>query len=151
MYRDAPMATLTKNDGIISLQHCQEWSFLDFLLELVPTLIYFSLHNKNFKKSINVSRRSNVLHIHLNSLDSIVSFIPAPTEDWPTRAESRPERRKRIILFHFPKWVYALNKIDRNDASGSQSANTLIVTGMFKIICSWEIIATSVTQVKKYF
>ena len=32
MYRDAPMAKFTKNDGMINLQHCQEWSFCDFLL-----------------------------------------------------------------------------------------------------------------------
>ena len=42
MHRDAPMATLTKNDGILSLQHCQEWSFSNFLLEILPT--YCMLH-----------------------------------------------------------------------------------------------------------
>ena len=26
MHMDPPMATLTKNDGIISLMHCQEWN-----------------------------------------------------------------------------------------------------------------------------
>ena len=28
MYMDSPMETLTKNDGIISLMHCQEWNFV---------------------------------------------------------------------------------------------------------------------------
>jgi len=77
MHRDAPMATLTKNDGMISLQHCQEWSFSDFLF---LEMHVFPLHTKNFIKSINVSRRSNALHTHLNSLDSIVFFIQAPTK-----------------------------------------------------------------------
>ena len=27
MHRDAPMAKFTKNDGMVSLQHCQERSF----------------------------------------------------------------------------------------------------------------------------
>ena len=76
MHRDAPMATLTKNDGMISLQHCQEWSFCDFFLEMHV----FPLHNKNFIKSINVSRSSNVLHTHLNNLVSNVSFIQVPTK-----------------------------------------------------------------------
>ena len=26
MFMDPPMATLTQNDGIISLMHCQEWN-----------------------------------------------------------------------------------------------------------------------------
>ena len=70
------MAKFTKNDGIISLQHCQEWSFSDFLLEIVPTFMYFPLHNKNLIKSINVSRMSIVLDIH-SIHGSIAFFIRA--------------------------------------------------------------------------
>jgi len=30
MFIDSPLATLTKNDGIITLMHCQEWNFEDY-------------------------------------------------------------------------------------------------------------------------
>ena len=28
MYMDVPIAEFTKNDGIVTLMHCQEWNFL---------------------------------------------------------------------------------------------------------------------------
>ena len=28
MYMDSPLAKFTKNDGILSLMHCEEWNFL---------------------------------------------------------------------------------------------------------------------------
>ena len=40
MHRDASMDTITKNDGIISLQHCQEWSFCYSFLEVRPVYQY---------------------------------------------------------------------------------------------------------------
>ena len=30
MFIDSPLATLTENDGIITLMHCQEWNFEDY-------------------------------------------------------------------------------------------------------------------------
>ena len=48
MYRDAPMATFTKNDGMISLQHCQEWSFCYSLSGITSS--YHFLYMRTFIK-----------------------------------------------------------------------------------------------------
>ena len=75
MYRDAPMATLTRNDGMISLQHCQEWSFCDFLLEIVPTKMYFFNTIKTSSKvSMWVAAKMCCIHIWTVSTQLYPSF-----------------------------------------------------------------------------
>ena len=134
MYRDAPMTTVTKSDGMISLQHCQEWSFAFLFYKLVQyinaKLKWIFSRIKNLIKSINVSCRSNVLDTLLKNRNSIVSFILVSIKAWRIRAENRRERKKLTTFFHFPKSVCALRKIVRNDARRSQNASTLIVTGI---------------------
>ena len=71
-----------------------------------------------------------MLDIHLNNLVSNASFIQASSRDWHIHEESKPELKKLITSFHYPKSVCALNKTDRNDASGSQNVNMLIVSGI---------------------
>ena len=75
MYKDPPMATLTRNDGMISLQHCQEWSFCDFLLELAPTCIYFFWTIKtSWKVSMCVAAKMCCIHIWTISSQMYPSF-----------------------------------------------------------------------------
>ena len=76
-----------------------------------------------------MSHRSNVLDTHLNNLVSNASYIQASSSSH-IHVESKPELEKLITSFHYPQSVYAQNRIDRNDASGSQNVNMLIVSGI---------------------
>ena len=72
MHRDAPMATLTKNDGMISLQHCQEWSFAIFF-EIIAT--YYLLRIQNFiEVSMWVADQMCCIHIRTVSPQLCPSF-----------------------------------------------------------------------------
>ena len=94
MYMDSPMETLTKNDGIISLMHCQEWNFVQvtFRLEFKNScchcpphiqiyLGYVMSHNlcEKFTKSWNVNCITNALLTRFSKLNWNASFIQALT------------------------------------------------------------------------
>ena len=69
MFMDPPMKILTKNDGIVSLMHCQEGNFI-YIINMLHTICY-NVYLKfvfylNSIKSGNVKCITHVLHTHSN-------------------------------------------------------------------------------------
>ena len=158
---DPPMATLTKNDGTISLLHCQEWNILcAFFISnfyskwscnfwstkhiWIIRVWCFESWNfceyKNSFNSANVNHLPNALHIH-SSIRSWSAFsIRAPTEANVMYVESRLERENLISYYHFRKWVTVLRKFANNDVGENLNVNMSTVSGTRKnAIFEWTV------------
>ena len=77
---DPPMATLTQNDGIISLMHCQEWNF-EYLKRIKILFYGLRCHNPvtkivNFKLIFGISTPENSPSRNLKKFD--IPKIPQP-------------------------------------------------------------------------
>ena len=124
MYRDAPMAKFTKNDGMINLQHCQEWSFCDFLLINSTNTHFFHNYINYFfytiKTSWKVSMRDAAkmccIHIWTISSQMYPSFKyqqrPNPharKTDWNEKTGLYPltPRNKFVLWTKSTKTMYA--------------------------------------------
>ena len=133
---DPPMATFSKNDGMISLLHCQEWNILCpffhsnmFLLFKSSVTIQNFCESENSINSSNVNHLPNALHIHSSDRSWFAFSIRAPTKANDMHVESRLEQRNLIIYYPFPKWVTVLRKIAKNDVGENLNVIMSTVSG----------------------
>ena len=73
MYMDPPMATLSKNDGILSLMHCQERIFLCEAMGYTSNRFF---HGRDLIHGVQTSDRSNVGTILKHSPNWTISVGP---------------------------------------------------------------------------
>ena len=81
-------------------------------------------------KSINVRWKPNVLHTHSTNHKWLASFMQASKKGRRENEKHKVESKKQITSFLCPKWICALTKIDKSDASVNRNVVMLIVLGM---------------------
>ena len=132
---DPPMATFSKNDGMISLPHCQEWNILCPFFHSNMFLLFKSWNfceSENSINSSNVNHLPNALHIHSSDRSWFAFSIRAPTKANDIYAESRLERKKLTLYSPFPKWVTVLRRFAKKDVEENLNVIMSTVSGTLK-------------------
>ena len=81
-------------------------------------------------KSINAKCKTNVLHTRSTNHEWLACCMQASIKVRRKNEESKLESKKQIIHFLYRKWICALTKTDKGDASVNQNAVMLTVSGM---------------------